>query len=34
VGSVRGNDDAARFQLALFVADGDGGDAFERECAL
>jgi hypothetical protein len=27
----RNDDDTARFHLALFVADGDGGAAFERE---
>jgi len=30
---VRWNDDdAARFHLALFVSDRNGGGAFEREC--
>src|ERR1700738_3021819 len=28
----RNDDDATRFHLALFVADRDGGAAFEREC--
>ena len=28
----RDDDDAARFHLALFIADGDGGAAFEGEC--
>lgn len=30
---ARGNDDdAARFYLALFISDGNGGAAFKREC--
>ena len=28
----RNDDDAARFHLALFVSDRDGGGAFECEC--
>jgi hypothetical protein len=28
----RNDDDAARFYLALFVTDRDGGSAFESEC--
>jgi len=32
---VRGDDhDAARFHLARFVSDRDGGAAFKRECDL
>ena len=27
----RNDDDTARFHLALFISDGDGGAAFERE---
>jgi hypothetical protein len=27
----RNDDDTARFPLALFISDGDGGAAFERE---
>jgi hypothetical protein len=35
VGSVGGDDDnAAGLQLTRFIADGDGGAAFERECDL
>jgi len=28
----RNDDDAARFHLALFISDRDGGAALEREC--
>jgi hypothetical protein len=28
----RNDDDAARFHLALFITDGDGGAAFEGKC--